>query len=76
MDDEFETYQRPSRRLRWQNVLAVVLSGAGAVVEQVGDTLEAVASLLMQDGFYADERAAFHMAAAVELETLLGEVDE
>ena len=72
MDDDF-TYERPSRRLRWQNIAAVVLSGTGAALEQIADTLEGVASLLMQSGFYEDDRVLFHQSAAIELETLMEE---
>lgn len=74
MDDEYGTYtvDRPSRQLRWQNIAAVVLSGAGAAMEQVADTAEAIAHLLMSAGNYADDRQAFHEEAAVELEMLLG----
>lgn len=78
MDDDYEpaTYQRPSRKLRWQNILAVVLSGTGGVIDEVGSICEAIASLLMADGNYADDRAAFHEEAALELESLISEVDE
>ena len=76
MDDEYEvTRTRPSRALRWQNVAAVVLSGLGAAVEQVADTMEGVAHLLMQAGNYADDRQSFHEEAAMELEMLLEEGD-
>ena len=77
-DDEYDTHYhpRPSRRLRWQNVLAVVLSGSSGALHEISDTLEAVASLFMQDGNYADDRASFHQAAALELESLISEVDE
>lgn len=62
---------RPSEPLRWQNVLAVVLSGTGTALEQVADTLEAVAFQLMAAGNHAAERTLFHEQAALELETLL-----
>lgn len=73
MDDEFDTYtvDRPSRQLRWQNVAAVVLSGTSSALEQIADTLEGVAHLLMMGGNYADDRQSFHEEAAMELETLL-----
>lgn len=73
MDDDYGTFttDRPSRQLRWQNVAAVVLSGAGCIIEQVADTLEAVAHQLMCAGNYEDDRQAFHEEAAMELETLL-----
>lgn len=69
MDDEY--YERPSRRLRWENVAAIILSGTGAALEQIADTFEGVASLLMQGGNYADSRDLFHQEAALELETLM-----
>lgn len=72
MDDDF-TYERPSRRLRWQNIAAVVLSGTGAALEQIADTMEAIAHQLMCGGNYADDRDLFHQEAALELETLLEE---
>jgi hypothetical protein len=72
MDDEYEP-TRPSRVLRWQNVAAVVLSGTSSALEQVADTMEAIAHLLMADGNYADDRTSFHEEAAMELETLLEE---
>ena len=77
MDDEYETttQSRPSRVLRWQNVAAVVLSGLGAAVEQVADTMEGVAHLLMQAGNHADDRQSFHEEAAMELETILEEYE-
>ena len=66
---------RPSGPLRWQNVIAVVLSGAGTAVGQVADTLEAVAFQLMAAGNHAEDRQSFHEQAALELETLLEERD-
>ena len=73
MDDEYGTFtvERPSRQLRWQAIAAVVLSGAGCALEQISETLEAVAHQLMCAGNYADDRQTFHEEAALELETLL-----
>lgn len=73
MDDEYGTFtvDRPSRQLRWQNVAAVVLSGAEAALDQLSGVLDGIAHLLMADANYQDDRRSFHEEAAHELETLL-----
>jgi len=66
---DLEEY-RPSRRLCWQNVVAVVLSGLSGALEQAAAVPEAVAALLMADANYSEDRVAFHEEAALEIETL------
>lgn len=78
MDDDWEEleeigYSRPSRRLCWQNLAAVTLSGLSGAIEQVAAVPEALAALLLADANYTDERRAFHEEAALELETLMQE---
>jgi hypothetical protein len=70
--DELEEY-RPSRRLCWQNITAVVLSGISGALEQAAAIPEAVAALLMADANYSEDRTAFHEEAALEIETLIQE---
>jgi len=70
--DELEEY-RPSRRLCWQNVTAVVLSGVSGALNNLADIPEAVAALLMADANYSEDRVTFHQEAALEIETLLRE---
>ena len=70
--DELEEY-RPSRRLCWQNITAVVLSGISGALEQAAAIPEAIAALLMADANYTEDRTAFHEEAALEIETLLKE---
>ena len=69
---DMEEY-RPSRRLCWQNVAAVVLSGLSGALEQAAAIPEAVAALLMADANYSEDRTAFHEEAALEIETLTKE---
>ena len=64
---------RPSRRLCWQNVAAVVLSGVSGALTNLADIPEAVAALLMADANYTEDRTAFHEEAALEIETLIQE---
>lgn len=64
--DEVEEYIRPSRRLSWKNVGAVVLSGVGGICE-------GISILLMADANYDDDRLAFHEEAALEIESLTTE---
>lgn len=73
---EYPVFQRSSKKLRWHNLAAVTLSGAGVILDGVSDTLEGLASLLMQHANYEEDRVAFHESAAVELESLLGGVDD
>ena len=69
---DMEEY-RPSRRLCWQNVAAVVLSGLSGALEQAAAIPEAIAALLMADANYSEDRTAFHEEAALEIETLTKE---
>jgi len=74
-EDDFldlEEY-RPSRRLCWQNIAAVVLSGISGALEQAAAIPEAVAALLMADANYTEDRTTFHEEAALEIETLTKE---
>lgn len=74
-EDDFldcEEY-RPSRRLSWQNITAVILSGVSGALNNLADIPEAVAALLMADANYTEDRTAFHEEAALEIETLLKE---
>ena len=68
--DEFETDQR-AEPLTWQAVTAVALSGLGAVMEEVGDGLEALARLLFNAHHHELQRRTFHEQAALEIETLI-----
>ena len=70
--DQIEEY-RPSRRLSWQNITAVILSGVSGALNNRADIPEAVAALLMADANYTEDRTAFHEEAALEIETLLKE---
>jgi hypothetical protein len=69
---EVEEY-RPSRRLSWQNVTAVLLSGVSGALNNLADIPEAIAALLMADANYTEDRVTFHQEAALEIETLLRE---
>jgi hypothetical protein len=72
LEDDLEE-PRPARRLRWQTVAAIVLSGIGGALEQLAAIPEAVACLLVADANHQDNRVAFHEEAALEIETLTQE---
>lgn len=74
MDDEYGTctVDRPSQALRWQNIVAVVLSGAEGALDELSGILDGIACLLMADANHQDDRRSFHEEAAQELEMLLG----
>ena len=55
--------------ITWQALVAVALSGAGAVLGEVGDTLEAFARQFHNHHLYELERRAFHEQAALEIES-------
>lgn len=72
MDDEQETYTRPSGPLTWQAVSAVALAGISGALEEVASLFEGMSTLLVGAHNHEIERRAFHEQAAREIETLTG----
>lgn len=71
-DEDYESYV-PARRLQKIDILIVGLELARMASYAVTNTLESAVQLVAAHANYNVERQQFHEAAALEIETIIGE---